>query len=283
MKEVSTGTLIYDNFELTKTGNTWAGTLPFLPKAKPVTFVAEAFNASNAVLFSGSTDQTLTADRQTVTIVLAPVNDGLPITLPRITRITLPGAFPEDKRGNISFSVSATTGEKLTYAINPASGGGSFLPQHGFITLVAAAGTFVSQYSPPAVSEEAEFTHEITVTNAAGHSVTTTFKTRVLPVGGHDDVLEPRIEVVFNPVTNAIAARRPVGTSDVLWTATVVDDAPSSELSYLWSFSANGTYDPEPSLSDNGATNPVTMSNYTPLLQGTLTLAVTDVGAGRRP
>ncbi|HEX8821217.1 MAG TPA: RTX toxin [Archangium sp.] len=281
VKEVSTDTLIYENFELTKTDSKWAGTLPFLPRDKPVTFLAKAFNASNDVLFSGSTDQTLTADRQTVTIVLAPSNDNKPITLPRITRITIPAAFLEDKSGNIGFSIVAAPQEKLTYAINPASGGGSFLPQRGFITLVAAAGTFVSQYTPPDVSEEAEFTHELTVTNAAGHSVTTTFKTRVLPVGGHEDVLEPRIEVVFNPVINAIAAHRPVGTSDVLWKATVVDDAPLTELSYQWSFSATGTFDPEPSLTDEGTTNPVRMLNYTPLLQGTLTLVVTDARDGK--
>ncbi|MFY0527546.1 RCC1 domain-containing protein [Archangium gephyra] len=280
VKEVSTGTLIYDNFELTKTDTTWAGTLPFLPRGKPVTFLAKALNASNELLFSGSTDQTLMADKQTVTIVLAPANDGLPITLPRITRITIPAAFPEGKHANISFSVSANHQEKLTYAINPASGGGTFLPQRGFITLVAAAGTFVSQYTPPNVSEEAEFTHEITVTNAAGHSVTTTFKTRVLPAGGHDDVLEPRIEVRFNPVINAIAAHRLVGTNDVLWKATVADDAPLAELAYKWSFTADGTFEPAPSLTD-AESNPTRMLNYTPLLQGTLTLAVTDARGGK--
>jgi hypothetical protein len=111
---------------------------PFLPKGKPVTFLAKAFNSSNTLLFSGSTDQTLTADNQVVTLTLAPINDGQTITLPRITRITIPGAFPQDKRGNISFSVSATTGEKLSYVINGAAGGGSFMPQRGSITLLAA-------------------------------------------------------------------------------------------------------------------------------------------------
>jgi alpha-tubulin suppressor-like RCC1 family protein len=280
VKETSTGTLIYENFDLTKTDNKWAGTLPFLPKGKPVTFLAEAFNASNTLLFSGSTDQTLTGNNETVTIALAPFNDGQEITLPRITRITIPAFFPEDKRGNISFSVSANTGEKLTYVINAASGGGTFLPQRGSITLLATAATFVSQYRPPDVSAETEFTHEVIVTNEAGHSVTTTFKTKVLPIA-HDDALDPTLKVVFNPVINAIAAHRPVDTSDVLWKATVVDDAPTTELSYQWSFTANGTFDPSPSFSDEGATNPARMLNYTPLLQGELKLTVTDAQGGK--
>jgi len=280
VKETSTGTLIYENFDLTKADSKWSGTLPFLPKGKPVTFLAKAFNSSNTLLFSGSTDQTLTADNQVVTLTLAPINDGQTITLPRITRISIPAFFPEDKRGNISFSVSATTGEKLSYVINAASAGGTFSPQRGSITLLAAAGTFVSQYSPPRVTEETEFTHEVIVTNEAGHSVTTTFKTKVRPIT-HDDVLDPVIKVVFNPVINAIAARRPVDTSDVLWKATVVDDAPLTELTYAWSFEANGTFDPAPSFADSGATNPGRMLNYTPLIQGTLKLMVTDAQGGK--
>jgi alpha-tubulin suppressor-like RCC1 family protein len=274
VKEASTDTLIYENFELLKADNKWSGTLPFLPKGKLITFLAKAFDASNTQLFSGTTDQTLTGDNEVVTIALAPFNNGQAITLPRITRITIPEFFPEDKRGNISFSVVASTGEKLSYVINGAAGGGSFLPQRGTLTLKAAAGTFVSQYNPPAVTEEAEFTHEVTVTNEAGHSVKTTFKTRVVPVT-HDDALEPVIKVVFNPVINAIAAHRPVDTSEVLWKATVVDDGPAAELSYQWSFSVAG-----PSFIDEGTTNPTKMVDYSPLLQGTLRLAVTDAQGG---
>jgi len=154
------------------------------------------------------------------------------------------------------------------------------MPQRGTITLLATAGTFVSQYTPPAVSEETEYTHEVVVTNEAGHSVATTFKTRVLPVH-HDDVENPVIKVVFNPVINAIAAHRPVDTSDVLWKATVVDDAPVAELTYAWSFEVNGTFDPAPEFTNAGATNPARMLNYTPLLQGTLKLMVTDAQGGK--
>jgi alpha-tubulin suppressor-like RCC1 family protein len=279
VKEASTGTVIYENFDLTKTDNKWSGTLPFLPKGRLIIFLAKAFNGTTQ-LYGGSTEQTLTGNNETVNISLAPLNDGQTITLPRITRITIPGAFPQDKRGNISFSVSATTGEKLTYVINGAAGGGTFSPQRGSITLLTAAGTFVSQYTPPAVSEETEYTHEVVVTNEAGHSVTTTFKTRVLPVH-HDDAENPIIKVVFNPVINAIAAHRPVDTSDVLWKATVADDAPLAELTYAWSFEANGTFDPEPEFTDGGATNPARMLNYTPLLEGTLKLEVTDAQGGK--
>jgi alpha-tubulin suppressor-like RCC1 family protein len=278
VKETSTGTLVYENFDLIKTDGVWSGTLPFLPKGKTITFLAKAY-AGTTLLFSGSTDQTLTGNNQTVTIALAPKNDGQQITLPRITRITIPEFFPEDKRGNVSFSVSATTGEKLSYVITGAAGGGTFVPQRGTITLLATAATFVSQYNPPDVAEETEYTHEVTVTNQAGHSVTTTFKTKVKPIA-HDDALEPLIKVVFNPVINAIAAHRPVDTSDVLWKATVADDAPLAQLTYEWKFTATGTFDPAPEFTD-ATTNPVRMLNYTPLLQGELKLTVTDAQNGK--
>ena len=279
VKEKDTGALIYENFDLLKVDNTWSGKLPFLPKGKPVTFVARALDASGTALFSGTTDQTLSGDLETVIIRLEAFNDGQAIALPRITRITIPDAFPQGKRGNISFSVSATTGEKLSYVINGAAGGGTFLPQKGNLSLLATAATFVSQYAPPSVSAETEFTHEVVVTNAAGHSVRTTFKTRVVPVV-QDDVVDPIIVVQFNPVINALAAHRPVGTSEVLWKATVVDDAPLAELKYKWSFTPNGTFSPAPDFADLGATNPARMVNYTPALQGELKLSVTDAQGG---
>jgi alpha-tubulin suppressor-like RCC1 family protein len=279
VKEKDSGIAFYDNFDLTRTDGKWSGTLPFLPKNKPLTFHARAYNGTNVQIFGGSTDQTLTLDNETVNITLIPAGNGQTITLPRITRITIPTEFPADKRGNISFSVSANTGESLTYIITPASGGGSFSPVRGTITLLSAAGTFVSQYTPPRVSERTSYTHEVTVTNEKGHSVTTTFTTVVLPPA-HEDVLDPVIKVVFNPVIHTIAARQVVGTTDVIWKATVTDDGPLSELSYLWSLTPNGTFDPTPGFND-ATTNPTTMGNYTPSVQGQLTLEVTDSQGGK--
>jgi alpha-tubulin suppressor-like RCC1 family protein len=271
-------------FDLTRTPNTtqWSGTLPFLPRGKTLTFFARAYGTASATLplFSGSTDQQLTTDFSDVTIRLVPSNDGAEITLPRIRRISIPSAFTSGQAGNISFLVEANTGEHLTYSItgSSASGGGSFFPVSGAITLLATSGTFVSQYVPGAVTTESEFVHTVKVTNEGGHSVTTTFKTRVKPAGSTPNVGDTDILVLFNPVINGLDASRLVGTGNVTFTATVDDDGPAEALTYAWGFAPGETYTPVPAFTTQ--TNPTTLQNYTTSVRGLLTLAVTDGNSG---
>ena len=84
-----------------------------------------------------------------------------------------------------------------------AEGGGTFYPASGSITLAGTAGTFVSQYAPPTVSANTEFEHTVKVTNAAGNSVTTTFKTKVKPPGKHRWRAEPGIRCSSTPSSTA--------------------------------------------------------------------------------
>lgn len=278
VKETASGAMIYRNFDLQFSAGAWTGTIPILPSNVELTFEARALNAAGQVIFVGSTNQTLTADEQTVRIVLAPINDGITTTLPRIVRILVPSQFYFDRRDIINFDVEANAGERLTYAITAAPGGGSFFPTRGNITLLSSSGTFVGQYVPPRVSADTEFTHEVTVTNAAGHSVTVAFRTLVRQFDG-GDATDTRVRVLFNPVIQRLDGRRVTGTDNIIWTATVSDDGPASELSYEWSFTPDGSYDPAPTLT--GQTNPTTLQNYTTDLRGELRLAVTDAQGGR--
>jgi alpha-tubulin suppressor-like RCC1 family protein len=280
-------TPLFINFDLTRTPDTteWSGTIPFLPRGKRLTFFAKAYGAASNTLplFSGTTDQQLDTDFVNVAIRLAPSTNGAQIALPRIARISIPSAFTSGQAGNISFLVEANTGERLTYSVTGStdSGSGTFFPASGAITLLASSGTFVSQYVPGSVTTQSEFTHTVKVTNEAGHSVTTTFKTTVKPAGTTTGVGNTEVLVLFNPVINGLDGRRVGDTSNVIFSATVADDGPDAALRYAWSFipPQDVTYDPAPTFS--GPTNPATLSNYTTSVRGTLTLAVTDEnGAG---
>ncbi|MFL5355919.1 RTX toxin [Archangium sp.] len=275
-------TPLYLNFDLGLSAGDWVGAIPFLPKNKALVFSARALGSTGTLLFQGTTEQTLAGNNETVIIALAAANDRQSISIPRIKKISVPSIFGSDQSGNVSFSVEANTGETLTYEITSAAGSGTFYPTSGSITLLGTAGTFVSQYAPPTVDANTDFEHTVKVTNKAGHSVTTTFKTKVKPPGKTDGVHHTDVVVLFNPVINSVTASRVLGTGNVLFQAAVSDDEAESSLTYAWSFApADGTsFDPRPGFTDTGA-NPSTLENYTTDVQGTLTLEVTDSNGGK--
>ncbi|RKH21502.1 RTX toxin [Corallococcus praedator] len=281
VKDKATNSPLYVNFDLRNEAGEWNGTLPFLPRDKTLVFSARALNASGTLLFHGTTEQTLAIGGQSIIIVLTAANDGRAISIPRIRKISVPSAFGSDQSGNVSFTVEANTGENLDYEIISAGGSGTFYPPTGSISLAATVGTFVSQYAPPTVSSNTEFEHTVKVTNEAGHSVSTTFKTRVKPPGTTDGVIDTGIQVLFNPVINTLNSSRVLGTGNVIFQASVADNEAASSLQYAWSFApASGTsFDPLPSFS--GATNPATLRDYTTAVQGIITLEVTDGDGGK--
>ncbi len=281
VKDKASNTPLYVNFDLFLSAGEWTGNIPFLPKNKALIFSARALDSSGTLLFQGTTEQTLSTDNESIIITLAAANDGQSISIPRIKKISVPSAFGSDQSGNVSFSVEANTGETLTYEITSAMGGGTFFPTSGSITLTGTAGTFVSQYAPPTVSANTEFEHTVKVTNEAGHSITTTFKTKVKPPGNTDGVHDGTVQVLFNPVINSVTASRLSGTGNVLFQASVADNEAASTLSYAWSFTpaANTSFSPMPAFT--GATNPSTLQNYTTDVQGTIKLEVTDSDGGK--
>ncbi|HEX8437802.1 RTX toxin [Archangium sp.] len=272
---------IYINFDLALSAGEWTGKIPFLPKNKLLSFSAKALNSSGDVLFKGTTEQTFTKSGSVV-IALGAANDGQTISIPRIKKISVPSAFGSDQSGNVSFSVEANTGDTLSYEITSEAGSGTFFPTSGTITLLGTAGTFVSQYTPPTVSANTDFQHTVKVSNEAGHSVTTTFKTKVKPPGQTDGVRDNVIEVRFNPVINSLSASRLTGSNSVLFHADVADDDDVSALTYAWSLAATGGTTLDPSVVKfTSPTNPTTLQGYTVALQAEITLEVTDSVGGK--
>ncbi|MCY1018413.1 RCC1 domain-containing protein [Pyxidicoccus sp. MSG2] len=290
VKDASTGNPLFVNVDLAPTASGWAGVLPTLPQNKLLTFIARArgvnadadAGAGDSVLFNGSTTVALTSSAETVGITLVPINDGATIELPRIKKISIPGEFALGQSGNITFFVEATANRALSYSLTAAASGGGFQPASGSFTMPGASGAFVVRYAPPlTLATPTEFTHELKVTNQEGHSVSTTFKTRVVPPDGTGGSPSntPTVRVVFNPVINGLAASRTLGTNKVTWTANVADDKPLDGLTYAWSFTPTGTVTPAPSFT--AQTNPTVLQGYAPTLEGALTLEVTDGDSGK--
>ncbi len=281
VKEKETGEFLHTDFELSPLSESWTGTLPQLPCGRRLTFHARAFDPHDTLLFSSTTDQTLDAargDSEDVVLSLSSPHQDDPIPLPGVKKVFAPGNFEWGEPGNVSFTVQGPVGEELTFRILPAPGGGTFDPSSGTFTLEATTGTFVSRYNPPWVEGMTHFEHQVEILDGSGHAVTTTFRSRVKP-SGKGTAQDTRLGVLVNPVINHLTAGRISGTGNVLWRAEVADDGPSNALSYSWSFTPEGSFDPVPSFT--GDTNPTTLQHYTPAVRGTLKLEVTDGDGGR--
>jgi hypothetical protein len=278
--EVSTPPLFRDVDLSRGSDGLWTGRLPFLPRNKPLSFVATASSASGAALFRGSTDQTLTEDNTPVSIVLAPVTAGADITLPRVQRITLPAELFPEQSFPLRFLVEARAGEHLDYRVEAGTSGaagGTFSPSQGSLVLEGTSATLVIHYTAPEAASATDFSHSIRLTNRDGHSVRTAFRIRVRPPSS-EGVRDTSVLVRFNPVINALSAVRVPGAPQVALEASVSDDRPLSELSYSWSLTPDGSHEPRPSFSAQA--NPTLLQGYSLELHGTLRLEVTDAEGG---
>ncbi|HZI02633.1 MAG TPA: RTX toxin, partial [Archangium sp.] len=230
-------------------------------------------------LFRGTTHQTLTEDKTPVSILLAPVTDGADISLPRVQRITLTAELFSEQSSPLRFLVEARAGERLDYVIEGASSAasGAFSPSQGSLVLVGTSATVVIHYTAPSVPSTTDFTHSLRLTNRDGHSVSSSFRLRVRPPSS-EGVRDTFALVRFNPVINALSAVRVPGAPQVALEASVSDDRPLSELSYLWSLTPDGS-DAPPTFSPQA--NPTLLQGYTLELRGPLLLEVTDAEGGK--
>ncbi len=252
--------VIAEGVALAYSGGAWSTTINELPIGPQLTFTGHAYNSSAAEIFTGTTSQAMTEQDNAVVIAMAPVASGGTVAFPRITQISRPAEIVSDSTVTISVSVEGTAGESLTYAITPASSGGSFAPASGSVALNGTTATIMLGYTAPASA--GTFNHAVTVMNNQGNSVTTSFSTTVV-----DQLASASVTVQFNPVITSIAASR--SGSDVTFTAAVSDDGPSTELRYLWQID-NGL-----SFADATA-NPAVLQGYGETVTGTMTLTVTD-------
>ena len=247
---------------LTNSGGVWSATLSGLPTAQTLTFIVHAYDASSIEIFTGTTLQTLTGSGDSVSILMAPASSGGSVTLPSITHIAYSSQIPVSSSATVSVSVQGASGDTLSYAFVAATGGGSFSPASGSITLVGTTGTIVSSYSAPASA--GTYTHSITVANSQGNAIALAFSTLVITAASN-----PPVSIQFSPVITSLTGQR--SGSNVTFTATVSN--PGGPVTYLWSFS-NGL-----SFADN-TTNPAVLQGYDASKSGNLTLTVSNAFGG---
>lgn len=246
---------------LTNSGGVWSATLSGLPTAQTLTFIVHAYDASSVEIFTGTTLQTLTGSGDSVSILMAPASSGGSATLPSITHIAYSSQIPVSSSATVSVSIQGASGDTLSYAFTAASGGGSFSPASGSITLVGTTGTIVSSYSAPASA--GTYTHSITVANSQGNAIALSFSTLVITAASN-----PPVSIQFTPVITSLVGQR--SGSNVTFTATVSDPGP---VTYLWAFSGGLSF------TDN-TTNPAVLQGYDQSKSGNLTLTVSNAFGG---
>jgi hypothetical protein len=239
----------------------WRAVIPDLPVDPVLTFTARGYNDADEEVFSGVTTQVLTGSADLVVVAMDPVDDGVAILFPVIESITLPGEIINNEDRAVSVAVRGSASETLSHQIT--SGGGTFTPDSGSILLTGSGtGTITTTYSAPAAV--GTYGHSVRVTNSQGNAVEADFDTLVVY-----ELTDADVEVTFAPVITAILGKR--SGAGVVWTATLTDDKPLSELSYAWSFSGSGG-----AVFSPANTNPGALTGYDETVAGTITLSVTD-------
>ena len=265
--EVLNGVTPLGTFPMTFSGS-WSVTINNLPVGVSLTFQASGYNSTTVfngttLIYSGTTVQTLANVPESVSISMDPA--AITVTFPQITSITIPAQFETDSTGGISFGL-ASSSSPLDYAIT--AGGGGFSPASGSIPITGTA-TLNIDFTAP--STAGTYTHSIDVTNPDAYTVGQQFETVVV-----DAVTDATVTVLFAPALTALRAERfPINGTDVIWTATAVDDITAAgALVFGWSF-AN---DPGSAASFAASTtNVATLQGYDPAATaGVLTMTITD-------
>lgn len=271
---VSVKVEVYDNATplvtgqcLTSVGGVWSATIAGLSTGKALTFRGHAFNSSSLEIFTGTAVQALSGINDSVVINMSVIDNGVSTALPKISGITVPAQVVTSGTATMSVSVEGGSNETLTYVITAATGGGIFTSSSGTIILSGSAATLTIGYTAP--STAGTYTHTVKISNSQGNIVETSFVTTVVA-----SIANGSTSVQFAPVVTHLSAKRT--GSNVVWTATVVDDGPAGELRYNWSFNDGlSFFDGGLSFFDS-TVNPATLEGYSQSSSGTLALTVKD-------
>lgn len=266
--EVLNGATSLGIFPMTTPGASWSLTITNLPVGPALTFQGREYSSttvldSTTLIYTGTTVQVLANVPETVSISMDP--EAVVLTFPQITSITIPAQFETDSMAQISFGL-ASSGSPLAYNIT--SGGGAFNSATGSIPITGTA-TLNSDYTAP--SAAGTYNHSIAITNPDNYSVQQGFSTVVVAA-----VTDVTVIVQFAPALTALRAERfPYNGTDIVWTATAVDDITAAgSLVFGWSLvnagSSSASFTPS-------TTNTATLQGYDPATtEGTLTLTITD-------
>ncbi|MCY1042874.1 kelch-like protein [Corallococcus sp. bb12-1] len=222
---------------LTKSTDSWSGTLYQVPAGTQRTFTAEAFAADGSLRYRGAaTDVTITAGTTSVVAITlqalnvpGPFDNSAPCidSLVASASTVLPG-------GTLSLQATAhdaDTSDTFTYAWTAT--GGTF----GSATLATTT------WTAPATAGVVTLT--LTVTDSRGATAVIRINITVISTDGGPDTGVAQVSVTFNvsPAVNRVTASQsplPVGQSTTV--VADVTDPDGDALTYQWTASCAGTW-----------------------------------------
>ena len=246
--------------DLALSAGVWTATLSDLTIGTELTFTAQALDANDVTIFSGTHTATLASAGEQVTIGLSVVDDGTANRFPTVTGITVDAVTPSGT-ATVEISVKGSANEELNYDLSD----GTFTPSSGTITLSnAGTGTITSSYEAPSVA--GRYIARVAVENAQGHRTETDFRITVAEASPASHTISANL----GPVVQSLTGRRtPAG---VRWTATLSAAGDGTGLTFAWTFTGTETF-------VDAAANPAMLSDYDESTTGTLEVTVTDAAA----
>ncbi len=276
----------------------WTRTVTALPLNKALSFDAKAYKTltrsavpTDLVFYTQTPPvQTLNTGSELVTLNLSVNDDGTPYLFPRILSVAInPGSIlPGSATTTVDVTVGSSTGvavagsdETFSWTLagdategqltawtstctpTPVTTGNFSVP------VGQSQATFRFCYQAP--SAEGFFEKTVAVFNAGGDSTSTSFWLYVTLTAALQGV-----QVYLPPVIQNLGAAR-LPTNDLSLSAASVDDKPTSQLNYAWSFNPTPQTAPFSLLPTLPViANPGVLTNYTPDVAGTIALTVTD-------
>ena len=247
--------------DLSHSQSGWSGTLTGVTIGPELTFTAEAFDASNTKLFSGTKSVILGSASDQVVVGLTVVDDGSAQRIPVVTAVSV-GAVQVDASAAVGVSVTGAASEALAYQF----ANGTFSPSSGTVTTASdGTATISSTYQAPATA--GRYVGRVQVENTQGNQVEVDFEITVAAASGSETIVEPSLGANLGPVVEGLTGKRVA--AGVRWTAAVSTQGDGAGVTFSWTFSGTATF-------AVATTNPATMTGYDETTTGTIGVSVTD-------
>lgn len=241
-----------------------------LPVDEAIGIEASAYADNDQLLFVGGVANVVLAGGQTtnIPITLFPFDGGNGQMLaPRILAVHKP-LFPVTA-GNIfpiEFEVGSPWASALSFTIQTSTGHVSV--NSGQVTLVNGVGSIATTFYAPSIAATAEIVVSIEDPDGLSASQSTAIVVLPVPLAG-EDLGGALPSLNFSPGVIGITASSDDSGASIRLTATVTDDGPLNELTYLWLSNGQAI----------GDSNPVDHESNTGLAK--IGLTVSDAGGGQ--
>jgi len=170
------GVPLVDDFQLGQNNGAWSGRLPALPVGPVLTITGYAYNQPGEIIFSGSSEYSLTGDSDNLQLKLEPASNETPMGGLRIIQIEKAKGTVVDDTSTLLITIDGVPGQTITYQI--VSGSDRFAPSIGEIILDQTPKTTELIYHAP--SQRGKYPYSLKISNEYQDSVETSFEMEVV-------------------------------------------------------------------------------------------------------